>query len=493
VLKQIENIEQEVSEPQMAILESIANVNLFLAGTGSGKTHLGGILAINFIKQFPEVRGAIFANTFDQLNTSTLFRIREYWSSIGVTEWSKENPNGTYISGKEPPAQWTKCKRNFDRFNNIISFCNGGLIFTGSLDNYMSHSGKEFGFALLDETKDTKEEALKEVIITRLRQPGIYIVNGQVSHTGIQSQQWNPLYCLTSPARVDWLNELFELEKYIDEISAKIYSDKTFFEKEFNNKKVVISSTYHNVHNVGINYINNILANNSTERGKALVYANPFSISGGEFYSSFNRLTHVSKAKYNPEIPIHISFDQNTVPYNSASIWQIVGKDNIWYIDCVDEIALVNPRNSTEEVCEEFALRYANHKAGLYYYGDASGKARSTMNRDFKHHYEIVEYKLRSYLVNNSDRTMTKNPSIVKRRDFVNLIFEGKLPIRISIGESCKYLIGDLMYLKQALDGTKDKHIVTDKESGEKYQKYGHLSDGMDYILTDLFKSYYNG
>jgi chromosomal replication initiation ATPase DnaA len=77
VLKQIENIEQEVSEPQMAILESIANVNLFLAGTGSGKTHLGGILAINFIKQFPEVRGAIFANTFDQLNTSTLFRIRD--------------------------------------------------------------------------------------------------------------------------------------------------------------------------------------------------------------------------------------------------------------------------------------------------------------------------------------------------------------------------------------------------------------------------------
>jgi hypothetical protein len=181
------------------------------------------------------------------------------------------------------------------------------------------------------------------------------------------------------------------------------------------------------------------------------------------------------------------------VPYNSASIWQIIGKDGIWYIDCVDEIALVNPRNSTEEVCEEFAMRYPSHKAGLYYYGDASGKARSTMNRDFKHHYEIVEYKLRSYLVNNSDRTMTKNPSIVKRRDFVNLIFEGKLPIRISISESCKYLIGDLMYLKQALDGTKDKHIVTDKESGEKYQKYGHLSDGMDYILTDLFKSYYNG
>ena len=231
------------------------------------------------------------------------------------------------------------------------------------------------------------------------------------------------------------------------------------------------------------------------ERGKALIYANPFAITGGEFYSSFSRLKHVQKIEYNPKLPIHISFDQNTVPYNSCSIWQIKGLDNIWYVSCVDEIALQNPRNSTEEVCEAIAERYGSgmQKSGFYYYGDASGKARSTMNKDFKHHYEIVEFKLRKYLLNNSDRTNSHNPTVVKRRDFVNLIFEDKLPIRIIINETCKYLIGDLMYLKQAIDGTKDKHIVNDKETGEKYQKYGHLSDGMDYFLTELFKAYYNG
>jgi hypothetical protein len=489
----MEVLEQIISEPQMAMLQSTATTNLFLAGTGSGKTFLGGILSINFIKEFPEVRGGIFANTFDQLNTSTLFRIREYWASIGVTEWSKENPSGTYTSGKEPPAQWTKCKRNFDRFNNIISFCNGGLIFTGSLDNYFSHSGKEFGWALLDETKDTKEEAIKEVIITRMRQSGMFIVNNTVSHTGDISQQWNPLYCLTSPARVDWLNEMFELDKFIEEIQAKIYSDKTFFHKEFGSKCVVISSTYHNVHNVGENYINNILANNSIERGKALVYANPFSITGGEFYSSFDRLKHVTKIEYNSNLPLHLSFDQNTVPYNSCSIWQIKGLDGIWYINCIDEIALQNPRNSTEEVCEEFMMRYPNHKTGLYYYGDASGKARSTMNRDFKHHYEIIEYKLRKYLVNESDRTLINNPSIIKRRDFMNLILENKLPIRFQIDESCRYMIADFMYTKQDIEGKKDKHIVTDKESGEKYQKYGHFGDNTEYLMVELFKSYYNG
>lgn len=486
-------LEQEFSNPQTDIFESTATINLFLAGVGSGKTHLDGLISKRLISEFPECRGGIFANTYDQLNTSTLFRIREYWASTGMTEWTKENPHGVYVSGKEPPQDWRLCKRNFDRFNNIISFCNGGLIFTGSLDNAVMHSGKEMAWSILDETKDSKEEDVKEIILSRLRQPGMYLVNGKIQNTGLQEQQWNPLYISTSPAKVPWITDWFELEKNIDEISATIFSDKTYFKKAFNDKFVTISSTYHNVHNVGLNYINNLLSNNTEEKGKALVYGHPFTVTGGEFYSSFNRLKQVDRLEYDPTIPLHISFDQNTVPYNSASIWQIKGLTGVWYINCIDEIALQNPRNSTEEVCDEFAMRYSNHKSGIYYYGDASGKARSTMNRDFKHHYEIVEFKLRKYLVNNSDRTMIKNPSVVKRRDFVNTIFEGKLPIVIMIDESCKYLIADLMYLKQAIDGNKDKHIVTDKETGEKYQKYGHLSDGMDYILVELFKSYYNG
>lgn len=487
----IEAVEQIVSGPQAAILNSTAGLNLFLAGTGSGKTHLGGILSYNFITKFPEVKGGIFANTFDQLNTSTLFRIREYWASIGVTEWNKDNPLGQYVSGREPPANWNKCRRNFDRFNNIISFCNGGLIFTGSLDNYFSHSGKEMGWCLLDETKDTAEEALKEVIITRLRQPGMYVVKGEVMADGLQSEQWNPLYCLTSPAKTDWLGELFELDNYVEEIAEKIYSKETFFNKEANNKKVVISSTYHNIHNVGENYINSIFATNSEERARALVYGNPFSILGGEFYSSFKRLEHVEPCRYDPKKPIHITFDQNSVPYNSASIWQFEQIEGIWWARCIDEIALENPRNSTEEVCEEFMMRYPNHKTGLYYYGDASGHNRSTMSKEFKHHYEVIEFKLRRYLVAGSDRTIINNSLILKRRDFINKVLENKLPLRIRIDEHNKHMINDFMYCKQAVDGTKDKHIVTDKLTGDKYQKYGHMSDNAEYMLIEAFRNYY--
>jgi hypothetical protein len=50
-------------------------------------------------------------------------------------------------------------------------------------------------------------------------------------------------------------------------------------------------------------------------------------------------------------------------------------------------------------------------------------------------------------------------------------------------------MVADMMYVKQDINGAKDKHIVTDKETGDRYQKYGHLSDtcfvGETLILTD--------
>lgn len=487
-------IEQIISEPQSAILTSVKPISLFLGGVGSGKTHLLGIKTYQLIQRFPKVRGFVGANTYLQLQQSTLFRIREYWKSIGIVEYEKNSrPWGQYVVSKKPPSHFNTDLHNFDEYYSIISFVNGAVIFIGSLDNAVAHEGKEFGWACLDETKDTDEGDVKEIIIARIRQKGMYIVNGELSDTGTPEQQYNPLFIVTSPAKVDWINTWFSLENYLSEINATIYSGTTYFEKDINDKRVVISSTYHNVHNVGINYITNVLENNTAERGKALIYANPFTLTGGEFYSSFDRLKHVTRVRYDPALSLHISFDQNTVPYNSCSIWQIKRVGDIWEVYCIDEIALTNPRNSTEEVCEEIILRYQNHKSGIYYYGDASGRNRSTMNKDFRHHYEIVAYKLRKYLVNESDRTLNSNPSVVKRRDFVNMILEGKKPIKVLFDEGCKYMIADMMYLKQAIDGTKDKHIVTDRETGERYQKYGHLSDGLDYLLTELFKSYYDG
>ena len=106
------------------------------------------------------------------------------------------------------------------------------------MDNAKAHEGKEFGWAVLDESKDTKEEDIKEIIIARIRQRGMFIVNGKLCNEGTPDEQYNPLFITTSPAKSDWINEWFSLEKFIDEISSKIYSDKTYFSKVFDNKFV---------------------------------------------------------------------------------------------------------------------------------------------------------------------------------------------------------------------------------------------------------------
>jgi hypothetical protein len=469
-----------ISEPQYEIICSDADINLFLAGVGSGKTFLGGIISYIFIKKYPQLFGFIAANTFDQLDKSTLFRIKETWKEMGITEWSKENPQGVYVSGKKPPPHFITDSHNFDSYHSIISFNTGKAIFTGSLENAKSHDGKQFAWAILDETKDTRENDVKEIILARLRQQGIKINGKEVC----------PLYILTSPAKVEWINKWFDLETYMDEISSKIYNFPDYFTNKSKDKFVVISSTHHNQDNLPKNYIQKILDNNTDERGKALIFANPFATTGGEFYSSFSRAEHVKPCIYDPAKPLHPSFDQNVVPYCPALLTQIEKVGELWHVYFFAEIALKNPRNTTEDVCEEILRQYGDSD-GLFYYGDASGKNRKGMTKDIKHHYQIVEKVLRKKLTGASNRVLRSNPSLTKRRDFINKCLENKLPIRIFIDPKCIHLLADLTYLKQDIDGTKKKELHRDSETKETYQKYGHLSDCMDYFLCAAFDMYF--
>jgi hypothetical protein len=486
------NSKIQFSLPQLQILISTYQINLFLAGVGSGKTHLDGHIAYKFIEKFPGVLGFIGANTFDQLNTSTTYRIREVWKSIGIYEYEDKTGIGHYVVNKQPPKCFTKLHNSFISYDKIISFVNGATIFLGSMDNAKAHDGKEFGWAILDETKDTKEDDVKDIILARLRQKGIYIKDDQFTNE-VTDKPCCPLYISTSPAKVDWINNWFELDKNIQQIQDKIYDKNDYFVKRMTNKLCVISSTYHNEHNLPNNYIENKRTDWTKEKFKTLIYANPFSQTGSEYYSSFDRVVNVGKNSYDPEKPLHISFDFNYVPYNSCSIWQVEEKDGIYYVYGIDEIALKNPRNSDEEMCNTFLARYQHkHKSRLFVYGDATGKAGSTIAKESKSHILNLEKYLAPMMHNQSMRIPRANPTNDSRREFINRIFENKIPVRIIIDESMSYMISDLSYTKQDLvNGGKDKHIVSDPETKDKYQKYGHFGDNFEYFICECFKSFF--
>jgi PBSX family phage terminase large subunit len=210
---------------------------------------------------------------------------------------------------------------------------------------------------------------------------------------------------------------------------------------------------------------------------------------GAEFYSSFKFNKHVRPIENDESGTYHISYDQNVVPYISCTIAQISKEDEKYILKFIDEIALSNPRNKTECLCDEFLTRYTDTQR-IFYYGDASGKKRDT--RSQYNDYDIVERKFKRFLSNTSNRVPYSNPSVTKRRDFINRIFDNRYPIEVIIDPKCKHLIADLESVKEDIDGTKLKKKVLDKVTGQSYEQFGHFSDCFDYQTVTVFKSFFD-
>jgi hypothetical protein len=459
-----------------------------MAGNGSGKTAIMAVLSLYFIGNFPKVRGFIGANTHDQLNRATLFRIKEIWkNNFGVVEYSDKTPHGQYVSGKTPPSAFDTSTHNFETYNNIMSFKNGAVVYIGSLENYKALDGIEVGWGMLDETKDTREDALKEVILGRLRQTGIYVKNDTFTFSPVNSKAVCPLYIFTAPAKLTWLNEMFNLDDYESEITKTIFNKKDYFHKTFNvgetKKTVIIASTYSNKKNLPSSYIPNLLSMLPSHLVDSKIFGSPFTRSGGEFYIQFDRQKTVQDFDYDPDLPLHVSFDENYVPYMPCGIFQAEGKD----IAMIKEICLKEPRNNIFDVCREIKRIYATHKAGMFIYGDATSKkgdAKLKGGIDGKNNlYKIIRKELSEF--RPVFKVPDSNPSVVTRGAFINSILEKNIfDINFYIHSECKITIADFSFLKQDANGKKLKETEVDKNTKQRYQKYGHTSDLCDYFLT---------
>lgn len=521
-MNKTEVVEIWLSEPQAAVLETRQQVILEMSGQGGGKSQNIGYSSGMLISEFPEALGFIGANTYLQLSQSTLDRVFRTWKvDKGFEEYDpKACPWGAYVVDKKPPPHFKRIHRLRD-YAGTVSFYNGCLVFLGSLENYKAHEGKEFAWAHLDETKDTKEAALKEVILGRLRQYGlwfdqtgaIYFDNkiraAEAKAKGWKS--WNPLYIHTSPAidGAEWIIKMFKLDKFEKEIKKQvIQKEKAYFFKEFENKAVCIYSAYHNAHNLAPDFLAN-QEENLQEEGAILklVHGYPFGQSGNAWFWAFRRDRHIKQVPYIPGLPVHITWDFNAVPYMTCLCFQI--ENLIRYVDKVGnkydapavgyhalevmrirfyrEYCFSTPRNSTEAICEQFAQDHNPAITEVYYYGDANGLHRIPGLGSLTN-YKIVEDKLWAFIHNGSKRVKDPNVGPMARRTLLNDIFRGKYPnIEIWIDEEMEKTIEDAENVKTGANG-KIKTKVKDPASGKHYEKWGHTSDAQEYGVTEIFK-----
>jgi hypothetical protein len=224
-----------------------------------------------------------------------------------------------------------------------------------------------------------------------------------------------------------------------------------------------------------------------------LIYGNPFSQSGGEFYKCFDRTKHVKDVRkvpgfddgaraYNPNLALHASFDFNVNPYMTLTIWQLVGKKAYQ----IDEICLPNPGNTTPAICREFLRRYQGHSAGLFIYGDPTGVQEDTRSEKGSNDYTLILKILAEFKPRR--RVFAAAPAVMMRGNWINVILEkGHEGIEIIIDQRCTRTIADYTYGKEASDGTKLKEKTKNPDTQVTYEKYHHCSDANDYLLTFAF------
>lgn len=306
--------------------------------------------------------------------------------------------------------------------------------------------------------------------------------------------------------KADYLQEIFTInpevegqyqdhwfwKRFFKDKLEKSFSDVTVIEIDNDTKAELTYTTHHSTYKD-----NKWIPNEFIAFLKNLKVSNPYyytiyclgewgnRAAGGLFYKLFNRAKNVDGGiGYKPELALHITFDFNVNPYMSCSIWQVVGK--VAY--CIDEIAAISPKNTTKGVCEEFIRRYNSHGAGLFIYGDPSGRNEDTRSEKGFNDYVVIQTELSQF--KPVIRVALKHPPVVMRGNFINTVFnEGFDGANIVISDKCTHVMTDLLFLKEAADGTKLKEKVKDKESGVTHEKYGHFSDGMDYLICEVFKS----
>lgn len=528
--------EIELSDPQSEVLAARASMIAEISGQGGGKTGTLSWSVGYLITKFPEAKGFIAANTNMQLQQSTLTSVlTKLGDDFKMSEYNQStNPRGHYVIGKTPPKHWKESKHKFSNYNGIMSFWNGARVFLGSLENYIAHDGKEFAWAHLDETKDTKKEALTSVILARLRQKGLWvdeagvtlwaplITNEVAERQGLKA--WNPCYIHTSPAEgnVDWLVELLGISPYEKEIKEAITRNggMDYFYKNIvvidpdngfpTDTSVVIYSSHHNEQNLPPGHISKMKSRMSAAEILKFVYGYPFGKNGGEYYPGFDRFKFVKKVVYDPKIAIFPTWDFNATPYVTCLLSHI---DYVTrYYDDIEKKKYNEPRpgrrpmevlrfryfkeytvqdSTTEGTAQMVVDDYGENNPDVFVNGDASGYSRieglGTMTQ-----FKLIENAWRGkiYLGEGWNRTKKVNIQNTKRRDLMNRIWEGKIPeVEIEIDESMVNTIRDCEYLLKGKDGGKHKELEKDK-NGIKFQKLGHTSDALEYQVCELCKEF---
>ncbi len=413
---------------QRRLWECTADHILFVAGVASGKTQGGARWCLKQIVEQPYAKGFIGAQSYQQLSRVSMPAMLALLDEVGLE----------YVFNKKPPDEWGVSL--FPEHERILSVRVPGCsrpcqIQTGSMDNYQTHRGIDFGWGWFDESREMAGEAV-DVMQSRLR--------GQPPGTVYRTLH------TTTPNGFGWLHRRYVAEP-------------------FPGSAVIRASTTENPY-LPAGFVENLRAQYTEQYAKQEIDGEFLNLTAGQAYYAFSRAKHVGPTVIDPVRQVFYAMDWNVSP-----LCAVYGMHDKVKAAFCGEI-YIQGSGRTSDAAEEFCRRLVNHQnKHVVIYGDMSGANRDTRNDSTD--YDILERVFKAAGWRVEIRRNFSNPPFIESVEAVNASFEhGK----VTVDPSCKRLITDLEQVAWQ-SGTK----VLDKSNKE----LTHLSDAARYFLFKEFSA----
>lgn len=414
--------------------------------------------------RFSDIRAVVARKTLKSLKGSTWNTIKKVCKEWGLKE-------GVHYK--------------INNLDGILTFWNDSVIIMQEMvdlpsdPNFERFGSSEFTIAFIDEVSEISERAV-EVLFSRLRWR-----TAETFKTARMMMSTNP--CIT------WVRSRFVQNDEGNPITCREGEAYVPF-SVFDNPDVQFVQTY-------VAALNKITDKATRER---LLYGNWDFVDSNIMaaYWNFDGQTHLieklSEKVYDPMKPIISGWDFNVAPYMSELEFQFnYDKKEIYIIE--ENLGKPeNKENNTPALAKKIKDKKIshNHIGGIVITGDPAGAARSTQTEDGVNNYTIIEQNMKNGVLRPRIKLLSKQPPLVTRLEFVNAIFSGYDGWKVMIDLRCRKLTEDLIYQTKNADGTKCKKKVTNAKTGGKEEKYGHLSDILDYVfvqfLSDSWRRFQN-
>ncbi len=241
---------------------------LLVGGIGSGKTMAGSVYATRSAAKHPKAIGGIFANTYKQLQNSTLKALFDILTELGISF-------------------------SFNQQRSMLNI-NGAQVLCMSLENYDVIRGVELGWIWVDECAYAKEDAFT-VLAGRLRDK-----KGPLT-----------MRLTSSPRGFNWMFDYFLGDKKTDEFEL--------FE----------AATKDNPH-LPQSYVNTLYEQYDNKLAEQELEGKFTNVHSGRVYYAFDRKVNVADVPFRPDHPIYCGNDFNINPMSAVLSHHVNGTIEIF-------------------------------------------------------------------------------------------------------------------------------------------------------------------